>query len=231
MVWRVCSISPMVRLSRIIRISSAPSGSLTRTLQSHFAFPLTRLLAVFVNSAYSFWWDVTNDWGLSLLKKESWFKGARDNASSSYQPISQQTLATQTTSGINTRSSGGERGVIQQGLGHSRKQSSFSALPLASPRLDMLTSRSTMLTQQHERHPFGLRSTLLFRDPTVYYLVLVLNFVLRFTWSLKLSSHLHSVAELEQGVFIMEALELIRRWMWVFFRVEWEIVKKDEYGG
>lgn len=24
----------------------------------------------------------------------------------------------------------------------------------------------------------------------------------------------------------MEALELIRRWVWVFFRVEWEIVKK-----
>lgn len=75
-------------------------------------------------------------------------------------------------------------------------------------------------------HPFGLRDPLLFRDSIVYYIAVLLNFVLRFTWSLKLSSHLHSVAELESGVFLMEALELIRRWMWVFFRVEWEIVKK-----
>ena len=74
-------------------------------------------------------------------------------------------------------------------------------------------------------HPFGLRSPLLFRDSIVYYIAVLLNFVLRFTWSLKLSSHLHTVAELESGVFLMEALELIRRWMWVFFRVEWEVVK------
>src|SRR5258708_25189152 len=26
-----------------------------------------RVLAVLVNSVYSFWWDVANDWGLSLL--------------------------------------------------------------------------------------------------------------------------------------------------------------------
>ena len=31
-----------------------------------------RVLAVLVNSLYSFWWDVTNDWGLSLLTKNGW---------------------------------------------------------------------------------------------------------------------------------------------------------------
>jgi len=30
---------------------------------------------------------------------------------------------------------------------------------------------------------------------------------------------------------MMEALELIRRWMWVFVRVEWEAVKQVEVRG
>jgi hypothetical protein len=30
---------------------------------------------------------------------------------------------------------------------------------------------------------------------------------------------------------MMEALELIRRWMWVFVRVEWEAVKQAEVRG
>jgi hypothetical protein len=55
-----------------------------------------------------------------------------------------------------------------------------------------------------------------------------LDLILRFTWSLKLSSHLHTIAEIESGVFMMEALELLRRWMWVFVRVEWEAVKQSE---
>ena len=75
---------------------------------------------------------------------------------------------------------------------------------------------------------FGLRPTLLLPDPLVYHLFTVIDLVLRFTWSLKLSSHLHTISEIESGVFMMEALELIRRWMWVFIRVEWEAVKMGE---
>lgn len=71
----------------------------------------------------------------------------------------------------------------------------------------------------------GLRSQLLFQDPLIYYVAIFVNFVLRFTWSLKLSSHLHHVADLEVGVFLVEALEILRRWIWVFIRVEWEMLK------
>jgi hypothetical protein len=71
----------------------------------------------------------------------------------------------------------------------------------------------------------GLRSQLLFQDPLIYYVAIFINFVLRFTWSLKLSSHLHHVADLEVGVFMIEALEVLRRWIWVFIRVEWEMLK------
>lgn len=51
------------------------------------------------------------------------------------------------------------------------------------------------------------------------------NLVLRLTWSVKLSPHLHSHSEGSGVIFWMEVAELVRRWMWVFLRVEWEIVK------
>lgn len=87
---------------------------------------------------------------------------------------------------------------------------------------------SSSLTAFRRPLLFGLRPTLLLPDPLVYHVFIAIDFVLRVTWSLKLSSHLHTVAEIESGVFLMEALELVRRWMWVFLRIEWEAVKKLE---
>jgi len=54
--------------------------------------------------------------------------------------------------------------------------------------------------------------------------------VLRLTWSIKLSSHLHAKAQGEGSllIFWVEVAELVRRWIWVFIRVEWEIVKRSE---
>lgn len=75
--------------------------------------------------------------------------------------------------------------------------------------------------------PF-LRPVLLLPDPLIYYLAISLDLILRFTWSLKLSSHLHEIHEIESGIFLMEALEVARRWMWVFLRVEWEAVRKGD---
>lgn len=42
------------------------------------------------------------------------------------------------------------------------------------------------------------------------------------TWSFKLSPHLHHFNELEGGIFFMETLEVIRRWIWISFRFEAE---------
>jgi hypothetical protein len=51
----------------------------------------------------------------------------------------------------------------------------------------------------------------------VYYWVLISNLVLRCTWTYKLSSHLrHNYLT----VFAITALEMLRRFQWVFFRVE-----------
>jgi hypothetical protein len=137
-----------------------------------------RLLAVAVNSLYSFWWDVTNDWGLDLLRTPSLMRGR--------QWISQRTLTLQNSATI----SNGE------------------------------TCRT-----QNKPYPPGLRPTLLY-PLSVYPLVIFLNLILRMTWSIKLSSHLHSRSDGGELIFWLEVAELVRRWMWVFVRVEWEVVRK-----
>jgi hypothetical protein len=50
------------------------------------------------------------------------------------------------------------------------------------------------------------------------------------TWSIKLSPHLHHVNEIEGGIFIMETLEVIRRWIWIAFRFEAEWSKLTHMG-
>lgn len=103
---------------------------------------------VFVNSFYSFYWDVAKDWDLSL----------------------------------------------------------FSS---ASERND-------------PEHPWGLRRHRYFHTKEIYYGVIIMDLLLRCTWSFKLSPHLDHFNDLEGGVFLMELLEVFRRWIWIFFRVETE---------
>lgn len=79
-------------------------------------------------------------------------------------------------------------------------------------------------SQTTRSYPWGLRSTLLFPLP-FYPLAIFINLILRLTWSMKLSSHLHSHADGAFVIFWIEVAELLRRWMWVFFRIEWECVK------
>ncbi|RLN28714.1 SPX and EXS domain-containing protein 1 [Panicum miliaceum] len=56
-----------------------------------------------------------------------------------------------------------------------------------------------------------------FPEQWVFYWVLGSNLVLRCTWTYKLSAHLrHNYLT----VFAIAALEILRRWQWVFFRVE-----------
>ncbi|RKP08435.1 EXS family-domain-containing protein, partial [Thamnocephalis sphaerospora] len=82
---------------------------------------------------------------------------------------------------------------------------------------------SLPLTPQWEVHARYLRPMLHFSEPSIYYLAIVLDFLLRFTWSLKLSTHLR-LDELTAGGFVLEWLEVVRRWLWVYFRLEREWV-------
>ena len=78
---------------------------------------------------------------------------------------------------------------------------------------------------QRRTYPYGLRPTLLFPLP-VYPFAILVDLILRLTWSAKLSSHLHSYSEGDLIIFWIELAEVVRRWMWVFLRVEWETVKE-----
>ena len=164
------------------------------------------LLAVVVNSMYSFWWDVEMDWGLALCQVDTWVPKT-DSPSPRRPDLSLV---------------GRARRLVSRGsISHAHQRSPH---PTTSPNLSHPSPTSPKLSF----FAFGLRPTLLLPDPIVYHLFAIIDLVLRFTWSLKLSSHLHTISEIESGVFIMEALELIRRWMWVFIRVEWEAVKMGD---
>lgn len=84
----------------------------------------------------------------------------------------------------------------------------------------------THYAQTPRQHPWGLRPTLLFPLPA-YPLAIFANLFLRLTWSLKLSAHLHAQVSGALLFFWLEIAELLRRWVWVFFRVEWECVKRE----
>lgn len=149
-------------------------------------YPHDRLLSAAVNSLYSFWWDVTNDWGLEMFTQEE------------RRPMPPRSLL------LPTRL--------------------HSDSPLLGRRP---LSLSTLSALGESRHPWGLRSTT--RYPLVVYpLAIFLNLVLRMTWSIKLSSHLHNKTDGSMVIFCFEVAEIFRRWMWVFIRVEWEGIKREK---
>ncbi|OCK75967.1 EXS-domain-containing protein [Lepidopterella palustris CBS 459.81] len=111
------------------------------------------LLAVLLNSAYSFYWDVARDWDLTLFSPPS--------------------------------------------------------------------------LRRSPDYPYGLRRHRYFHVPALYYAAIGVDLVLRCTWSLKLSPHLDHFNDLEGGIFAMEVMEVWRRWVWVFLRVETEWVRNN----
>eukprot|EP00045_Choanoeca_perplexa_P001061 m.17850 g.17850 ORF g.17850 m.17850 type:complete len:376 (-) comp10705_c0_seq2:161-1288(-) len=70
-----------------------------------------------------------------------------------------------------------------------------------------------------------LRNDLLFGNPLYYYCAIFMDLALRLCWSLKLSSHLQSRASGLAFVFLFEVLEVFRRFLWNFFRVEWQCIQ------
>lgn len=151
-----------------------------------------RLLAAIVNSLYSFWWDVTNDWGLELLKFET----------STRQPLP-------------------------------RLRSNHSVLDATPTDLIGLerphspTKPNWPLNYRRRQSCHGLRSVLLY-PRVVYPAMIFLNLLLRMTWSIRLSTHVHATRDGSLVFFWLEVAELVRRWLWVFVRVEWEVVKKAQ---
>ncbi|KAK3677529.1 protein-ER retention protein [Recurvomyces mirabilis] len=72
-------------------------------------------------------------------------------------------------------------------------------------------------------YPIGLRQRLLF-STWKYYAIIALDLVLRFMWTVRfLAPHFNGT---EHGIFVVEVLEIVRRFLWTFFRVEAEQLRK-----
>lgn len=179
----------------LFRLWSVTRAFLNGTTEANLF--IRRLLMAAVNSLYSFWWDVTNDWGLDLLQ-------------------------TRVISPPASKSMSPPRPLVLPSLHRTLADSNDSSADFENSGT---TSHMRHSSSHAPRYPWGLRPTLLFPLPT-YPLVVFLNLVLRLTWSAKLSSHLHSAAEGSEFIFLLEVAEVVRRWMWVFIRVEWELVRK-----
>ena len=150
---------------------------------------MIRLMSAVINSLYSFWWDLTNDWGLDLLAS---------NSTRSQSPVFPPRHL--------------------RAVSFSRSHESLSLLDQTSSSFDTTGRRGAS-------YPYGLRAILLYPLP-VYPVVIFLNFILRMTWSIKLSSHLYSQSDGSVLIFWLEMAEVLRRWVWVFLRIEWEVVRK-----
>ncbi|KAK4091458.1 protein-ER retention protein (Erd1) [Purpureocillium lilacinum] len=93
-----------------------------------------------------------------------------------------------------------------------------------------LTLFSTRRARTSPHHPWGLRDRLVFRSATIYYVVIGMDLMLRCSWSMKLSPHLDRFSDFESGIFLIEFLEVFRRWIWIFFRVETEWLRNSSTG-
>ncbi|KAG1746222.1 EXS family-domain-containing protein [Suillus lakei] len=201
---KYASSFPVIFLSaaqRIVVLELAEEkGELVTREPWHGEHPLFRLwlLAAAVNSLYSFWWDITNDWGLNLLKPRS-----VESRSNPPRPLVLHSKASSIAGSSDAH-------IVTQ----SHSSSSHQILGGAIYR--------------HQSYPYGLRPVLLY-PLLVYPLVMFFNLVLRMTWSIKLSSHLHSQSEGSALMLWLEVAEVLRRWMWVFVRVEWEVVKNAQH--
>ncbi|KAH6570299.1 hypothetical protein BASA60_007788 [Batrachochytrium salamandrivorans] len=123
----------------------------------------------------------------------------------------------------------------------------LSLLGLGSAHRDKLASDDPAYSRSYQRAPFMLRRIRHFRYLAPYYLAIAVNCVLRLSWVAKVSllyrlvdvyGHHESISRyildaqllgtLVAVDLVLKILEIVRRWVWVFFRIEREWVSKQE---
>jgi len=141
---------------------------------------------VFINSTYSFIWDVFMDWNLVSLTFTTNESITPSNVTSAH---------------------------TSQGSSIIKRIKGFIS--------------TVFFPTVHQPPLLRFRRHLHFSHRILYVGAMLIDFVLRTTWSLKLSSHL-SIKKLEGSILVMEFFEIFRRWIWVFFRLESEWVKRSQ---
>lgn len=112
------------------------------------------------------------------------------------------------------------------------------SVPLSSLSLSLPSSLSSLRIPR--AHPARARPALL-RDISrgvaqrfhvvMYVLAIAIDLLLRFTWSIKMSSHLQHLLAFEGAIALLELGEILRRFMWLIFRVEWEFARLERARG
>ena len=91
---------------------------------------------------------------------------------------------------------------------HSRVSLSLTSFYLQDWDLTLFAPSSV---RNNSDHPWGLRRHTHFHTSEIYYSAIIIDLMLRCTWSFKLSPHLDHWNDLEGSIFIMEFLEVLRR--------------------
>jgi len=176
------------------------------------------LISISFNSFFSFMWDILMDWGLCrqgsryfLLRDDLRFISVNNdgyrktsfNETSLFFDADENEQAPDSPSPVMVVEDNPE--LFFRGSKNSSESNKEEAAHLVHPSL-----------------PPKLLKPLLPQTPILYYCAIILDFVLRVLWSFKLSVHL----QLSQGglTFILEICEVLRRFLWLFFRIEWQVI-------
>ncbi|KAJ1814875.1 protein-ER retention protein [Coemansia sp. RSA 2598] len=150
------------------------------------------ILAVAFNSLYSYYWDIAFDWNLGHLSDGTKLSD----------------LVAPTQPGGNSDSS--------DALGIGGAACDGENVNIGS--LDAEEGRAWKAS----KFPLFLRPQLRFGSPQIYYAAMLIDFLLRITWTAKLTSYIH-IDLMAYGGFWLNVLEIYRRWQWTFLRIEKEV--------
>ncbi|KAG0254833.1 protein-ER retention protein [Actinomortierella ambigua] len=204
---KYASAFPVILISHLQKSAKAAAleGASNQSMFSDNALFRLWLLFVALNSFYSFYWDIKHDWMLIERVPGGATSGAGYNNIYSGLPSSPA---------YKEMSSG---------------SSNMATLTGRSPPTLFLRSPRTWWPWFHQwsgLSKFRMRYYLHYEEAYFYMFAIVLDFLLRTTWMMKVFGNIQ-IEEYEGGVFTMECLEVLRRWVWVLFRLEAEMVKRQ----
>ncbi|KAG0148192.1 hypothetical protein CROQUDRAFT_655082 [Cronartium quercuum f. sp. fusiforme G11] len=208
---------PMIGLSVLVSqptpeiINKSPS-----TLASRGIIYQLWLISALVNSFYSFWWDVTNDWSFELLRPVTWSSSSNSSTARSSTLPTEQNLIPRKPSTRRSRHA------------YQPLTPDLSIAPTPFHQQEPFRSQPPIPVSVHPVIQHGklanrlLRPELLFKPVALYVLIITLNLGLRLAWSVRVfGTNIN-----ERVGFLLEVLEIIRRWLWCFLRLEAEMVKQ-----
>lgn len=77
------------------------------------------------------------------------------------------------------------------------------------------------LLEKNENHKF-LRKKICYRNPKIYYAAIIFNLIFRFSWTITIAPFILTLIKSPLVPFTVGFIEIFRRCMWNFFRVEKE---------